>query len=167
MYRGEALTFSVVPADPYYAWSAVLSPRDYQWALADPMGMQSAWNAVRGTAYLAHLDNGIQITPVTGGMHPDLVQAIRRFRYNVNGTTDVDEHPELVWDNAGGHGTHTAGIMAAATSQASVPAGYPNPPTQGVAATCWYCSLLIAKVSRINGSGIIQIDTTDMPGAIN
>lgn len=150
--------FSAAPADPLYPYAFVL--QDYQWAINDPMNLQGAWNTVRGTAYLAHLDNGIQTNP----LHEDLGQPWRRpeFNFNVAGGTNVDENPATTGGYAG-HGTHTAGIMAAATSQSSVLPGYPNPPAVGGAGVCWYCTLMVAKISR----GFITDDMTDTPNAIN
>jgi serine protease len=150
--------FSAAPSDPLYA--VVPGPlTNYQWAINNPLNLQAAWDQVRGTAFLGHVDNGIQSL----NLHEDLVQsAWRRFRFNVAGGVDVDEHPELA-SNRAGHGTHTAGIMAAATSQAGVPAGYPNPANLGVAGVCWYCNLMVAKASR---SGATLDGTNDIPAAI-
>jgi hypothetical protein len=101
--------------------------QNYQWAIDNPLNLKSAWNAVRGTSYIADLDNGIQngnpnSNPATP-LHEDLGQPWRPvFNFNVAGGNDVDEHPELGTGQqyAAGHGTHTAGIIAAATTQASV-----------------------------------------------
>jgi len=163
--------FSVAPADPLFATATKI--QNYQWGINNPLNLKNAWGTVRGTAFLAQLDNGIQANP----LHEDLGQPWRRFNFNVAGGTDVDEHPELTTPfygvPIGGHGTHTAGIMAAATSQASVPAGYPNPsPALGGAGVCWYCELMIAKVSRIstqaqNLGQITLDDTIDIPNAIS
>jgi subtilisin family serine protease len=169
--ESENAQFLAIPSDPLYAYSAT-SNRDYQWAVNDALLLQGAWDTVRGTAYLAQLDNGVQTLPV---LHEDLGQPFRRFKFNVAGGEDVDEHPELTADDgtgthgAAGHGTHTAGIMAGATSQASVPAGYPNPsPAVGISGVCWYCSLLVAKVSRRDSLQRVTIDAVvDVPAAVN
>lgn len=163
--ESENAQFSAIPSDPLYAYSAT-SNRDYQWAINDAMLLQPAWDTVRGTAYLAHLDNGVQTLPL---LHEDLGQPFRRFKFNVAGGEDVDEHPELTELGAAGHGTHTAGIMAGATSQYSVPAGYPNPaPAVGISGVCWYCSLMVAKISRrLPGNNRVSIDfTIDVPAAV-
>jgi subtilisin family serine protease len=125
------------------------------------------------TSYLAHIDNGIQQGIAVGlPFHEDLAQPWRpQFTFNVAGGNDVDEHPDLNdyhGVHVAGHGTHTAGIMAAGTSQASVPAGYPNPvPIVGGAGVCWYCNLMVAKVSRVVAQQISIDDMNDIPNAIN
>ena len=123
--------FSVAPSDPLYP-VATTAP-NYQWGINNPLNLQAAWNTVRGTAYIAHLDNGIQSGRVAGiPVHEDLAQSWRsQFTFNVAGGADVDEHPDLTGGGAG-HGTHTAGTIAAATTRSGVASGYPNPsPTGG------------------------------------
>lgn len=163
--------FSTTPADPLYP--AVGQVQNFQWGMNDPLNFKPAWTNVRGIAYIADLDNGIQngnpnSAPATP-LHEDLGQPWRpRWNFNVaDGGNDVDEHPELVNGHSAGHGTHTAGIIAAATSQSSVAPGYPNPPAVGVAGSCWYCSLMIVKISRIILGAIDINQTVDVPNAIN
>lgn len=57
-----------------------------------------------------------------------------------------------------GHGTHTAGIIAANTNFSGTQPGYPNPASIGVAGVCWNCSLHVAKVSRADNPYINQFD---------
>lgn len=163
LYVNESrfMNFAVAPSDPLYA--VVSGVTNYQWGINNPLNLQAAWNQVRGTAFLGHLDNGIQSIQ----LHEDLGQsAFRRFRFNARtGGNDVDEDPELV-NGAAGHGTHVAGIMAAATSQATVPTGYPNPANFGVAGVCWYCNLMIAKISYAQ-NGFVRIDEIDVATAVN
>lgn len=155
--------FSVAPSDPLYP-VATTAP-NYQWGINNPLNLQAAWNTVRGTAYIAHLDNGIQSGRVAGiPVHEDLAQSWRsQFTFNVAGGADVDEHPDLTGGGAG-HGTHTAGTIAAATTRSGVASGYPNPSPTGGAGVCWYCTLMVAKISRI-GAGLDS--TIDLPNAIN
>lgn len=47
-----------------------------------------------------------------------------------------------------GHGTHTAGIIAANTNFSGTQAGFPNPAAGGVAGVCWNCSLHVAKYNQ-------------------
>ncbi|RFC33294.1 MAG: Subtilase family protein [Candidatus Nitrotoga sp. SPKER] len=176
--------FLVVPSDPLYPVNTPV--QDYQWGINNPLNLQAAWNTVRGTAYIAHLDNGIQSGKVSGvPVHEDLTQSWRsQFTFNVGGSVtgsaangtligDVDEHPDLLIVSGypggfAGHGTHTAGIISAATSRSGVASGYPNPPSTGGAGVCWYCNLMVAKISRINvNAGITINDAIDIPNAIN
>lgn len=177
--QSELADFMTIPNDPFYTYAAS-SNRDYQWGMNDAMLLQPAWTKVRGTAYLAVLDNGIQSSNpgLLLGVHEDLTQAFRRFKFNVDGGTDVDEHPELTQadgsvaqNGAAGHGTHVAGIMAGSTSQlpSSVASGYPNPsPSIGISGACWYCNLMIAKISRREAvTNRVTIDiVADVPAAI-
>ncbi|MGH9550556.1 MAG: S8 family serine peptidase, partial [Terriglobales bacterium] len=162
--------FSIAPVDPLFATAPQI--QNYQWGINNPLNLKSAWNSVRGTAYIAHLDNGIQngnpnSNPATP-LHEDLGQPWRPiFNFNIAGGNDVDEHPEQVSGRIVGHGTHTAGIIVAATTQASVRPGYPNPAKVGGAGVCWYCSLMIVKISRIVGGQIQVDDMVDLPNAIN
>lgn len=160
-------TFAAVPADPLYSVGFGGVP-NWQWGINNPLNLQVAWDNVRGTAFLAHLDNGVRVG------HEDLGQPFRNFNFNVAGGTDVDEHPEQLIqpgfpNGFAGHGTHTAGIMAAATSQQSVSPGYPNPaPPAGGAGVCWYCNLMVARVSRVVAGPRLSVDaTTDVPNAVN
>jgi serine protease len=175
--------FSVAPSDPLYpvvtkvqGTTTVPDYPNYQWGINNPLNLQAAWNTVRGTAYIAHLDNGIQSGRVAGiPVHEDLTQAWRpQFTFNVAGGDDVDEHPDQISQTIpgypggyAGHGTHTAGIIAAATTRSGVASGYPNPSPTGGAGVCWYCTLMVAKVSRIVNAGTTIDSTIDMPNAIN
>ena len=121
----QSMTYSVTPGDPTYAKKVPVASKtlEFQWAYHDfpdpggalSMNLPQAWDKVRGTAYIGHLDFGIQVN------HPDLAGAYRpQFAYNVvANNAQVDEG----YSNAEpyrGHGTHTAGIIAANTSYPGV-----------------------------------------------
>lgn len=137
--------FSVSPADPLFAPAA--SPMDYQWGL-HYLGMPYAWDLARGHAYVGHVDSGVQIT------HPDL-NFRPQFSYSYEGgSPDEIPVPNIPqFPNLRGHGTHTAGIIAASTSNPAAQYGHPNPPSPiGVSGTCWHCSLLVARTTTSVGS---------------
>jgi serine protease len=135
------------------ATPAAADPIDYQWQYYDTnFNFRGAWAEQRGTATIAHLDNGIQLNP----LHPDLTKAWRpNYAYNIDGTTNVDELANTpAGTTQAGHGTHTAGLIAANTNVPLSPyPAYPNAPAVGVAAGCWFCNLMVIKVSYWNGLG--------------
>lgn len=157
-WRDVALAFAT-PNDPLLPSAG--SPTQWQWG-ADRLNLVAAWDRVRGTAYAALLDNGIQIHGFSNaGVHPDLVSNYRpQFSRNLdsyngpNGTANtagnLDEEPYTVtisgttYTNIAGHGTHTAGILAA-TANNSI----------GVAGTCQQCSLMLGRVSTYSGSVLV------------
>ncbi|MGE0862107.1 MAG: S8 family serine peptidase [Gammaproteobacteria bacterium] len=142
--------FSVSPSDPLFATAG--SPMDYQWGL-HALGMQYAWDLARGHAYVGHVDSGIQID------HPDLNYR-PQFFYAYDGAISADE---LAYASTfRGHGTHTAGIIAASTSNPVSQYGHPNPPAPiGVSGMCWHCSLLVARatvpVDPLSGAPFLPI----------
>ncbi len=128
----------VQPADPEFAVVAGGAVDQYQWgyhSLPQGVGIASmnfpaAWDKVRGTAYLGHIDFGLQIN------HPDLSGSFRsHFALNLPANNaSVDElvgqpypipntNPQAYRAIYAGHGTHVAGIMAANTRHPSLPAG--------------------------------------------
>ena len=157
--------FFAIPTPPYL-------PEDYQWA-PRRMELPDAWDYNKGHAYIGVVDTGIDTT------HPDLLtykqdgsgdlEWIGPFRwqyaqdYGYSGDCTppygndcnsvaskgcVDEGEAEV---QGGscravqrtfHGTHVSGILAAATDNSI-----------GVAGTCWNCSLIVAKASRLQQVG--------------
>jgi subtilisin family serine protease len=127
---------------------------EYQWA-AERLKLFGAWEKVRGTAFAAVLDNGIQIhgLPASPGTHPDLSanyrqQFSRNFDLNngpngsANTATNLDEEPYTVtisgvtYTNIAGHGSHTAGVLAARGNNGI-----------GVSGTCQLCALLVGRIS--------------------
>ncbi len=135
--------WSVSPNDTYYSYQ--FSPKDFQWGTNNPLNLESAWNSVKGTAYVGHMDNGIQLghpdldsatapwtTPFRAQLSKDFVAGSGYAFYftNLNG---VDEG--LFSGTYAGHGTHTAGIIAASPNN-----------TAGIAGVCWNCSLIVTKL---------------------
>jgi hypothetical protein len=105
------------------------TPGRFQWGM-QLLNMPSAWDKVRGSAYIAAMDNGVYCTSSIGTCltHSDLQQNLRtQFSVNVaGGTINETTYP--------GHGTHVAGIMSA-TAQNST----------GVAGACWTCSFAMIR----------------------
>ncbi len=109
------------PDDTYYS---------YQWNYPQ-IRLPQAWNSVTGSAdvRVAVLDTGVNSS------HPDL-----------HGRVDESDGYNVVAENSDyfddiGHGTHVAGIIAAATDN-----------NQGVAGVLWNSSIIPVKVME-NGSG--------------
>lgn len=122
--------------EPNYKAQALLVPNDpllsNQWGLftikaAD--NAQSAWNLSQGSSSveIAILDTGIDEA------HPDLRDKISRSQNFTNSPTVQDVF---------GHGTHVAGIAAAATNNG-----------QGIAGVAYQVKLANLKVLDDNGSG--------------
>lgn len=131
------------PNDLYYGFN--FSPKDFQWGANDPLNLQAAWDTVKGTAYVGHIDNGIQLghleldnaaapwtTPFRAQLSKDFIagSSLAQYFTNLNG---VDEG--LLYGAYAGHGSHTAGIIAAASNNQT-----------GVAGICWGCSLIVTKM---------------------
>lgn len=162
-------TLSAAPLDPLYPyqsslrWNETLPPGvGSGWVPALPVdqalnqSLESTWDWVHGTAYVAVLDTGIQLKP---SIHPDL-EFLFRPHFSQNAfTAEQGKVDELYGVPAGvdtsalaiGHGTHVAGILAADSRRPGVPVGGPpyyyNPNGEGVAGTCWFCSLMVQKLS--------------------
>jgi serine protease len=123
---------SAMPSDPLF--HKAQNDYDYQWGL-HALKFPQAWDIVRGHAYVAVLDGGIDTT------HPDLQENFRpHLSYDFyNMRQDVDEMSPYrtgeIMDSVG-HGTHVAGILAATTNNGI-----------GGAGACWHCSLMIGKIS--------------------
>jgi serine protease len=124
----------------------IINFASYQWALP-AINTFPAWDLVRGHAYVGHLDTGIDLG------HPDLQFNYRpQFAYNPYGQASVDELVDFTGVNCvypqcpGGHGTHTAGIIAANTTNSYGQYGHPSLSPQGIAGICWYCSLMVSKI---------------------
>ena len=121
--------FDTVPNDPLYY---------RQWA-HPKMGSPAAWGYTIGSSSvtIAVVDTGIDET------HPDLASKIVPGYDFVDG----DSNPH----DLNGHGTHVAGIAAAATNN-----------SEGVAGTSWGARLMPVRVLDASGSGY----TSDLIGGI-
>ncbi len=165
--RSRGAQFASSPNDPLLINGYVdVDVSRYQWG-PQRLNLLLAWEKVRGTAYTAILDNGIQVHGFNSTIHEDLEPNFRRqFAYNfelLNGVTNpgqhgggnnsadnVDEEPFSIYDinnnliqaNIAGHGTHTAGIVGAKANN-----------SLGVAGTCQYCSLMIGRITAFTGGG--------------
>lgn len=121
--------FTVVPSDYYFpARTSPPSPPNYQWGM-QMLRLPWAWDYVKGNAYLGIADSGLETN------HPDLKQNFRsHFSHNYSGAEDNSNVEEAGYSR--GHGTHTSGIMAAASNNGI-----------GVAGACWNCSLMMSRTS--------------------
>jgi subtilisin family serine protease len=142
----------VLYAEPDYKLHLATTPNDqlfrYQYALANPGGIlqipgsptgklkadikaTGAWDYAKGdpNVLIAILDSGVDYT------HPDLInKVISHGKDFVNNDDDAfDDH----W-----HGTHVAGIIAAATNN-----------SEGIAGVAWNCRILPGKVISADGEG--------------
>jgi thermitase len=100
-----------------------------QWGVAK-VGLPEAWRSTTGdgSVVVAVLDTGVDAT------HPDLVGAVRPGWSFVTGSSDTsDPH---------GHGTSSAGIIAARGDNA-----------EGVAGVCWDCEVLPVTVLGADNRG--------------
>jgi subtilisin family serine protease len=107
-----------------------------QWALPK-VDASNAWGLSQGQGTLiAVLDTGVDLD------HPDLVSKVRTdVDYDfVNGDENADD------DSLEGHGTHVAGIAAAATDN-----------EEGIAGLGWEAEILPLKVMDANGDGNGQV----------
>lgn len=166
-------SFSAVPGDTYYG-------TQYPLPL---LNLPSAWDVVRGHAWVSVLDNGLQTTHGSLGVHPEFAfDSSLGFSYrphfswneqdysgyppgypaygSFTGVRRADERidwPFGIWDGLpiawSGHGTHVTGIIAAPTRFPSVGTQMPNPPIRGTAGVCGSCSVTSHKVSRRVPSG--------------
>ena len=126
---------NVVYVEPNYLYRADFSPNDpglgQQWAWSK-IQAPTAWNTTQGTTavVIAGVDTGIQRN------HPDLdAKIVAGYDY-----VDNDTAP----DDGNGHGTHTAGTMAAETNNAT-----------GGAGMCPNCKLMPVRVLDNSGSGTL------------
>jgi thermitase len=122
----------VMPNDTYYSTAYATSHYGNmaQWA-PQAVSAPTAWGVTGGSqsTVIAVVDTGVDDT------HPDLASKIVG-EYSVIGGSAKDEF---------GHGTHVAGIAAAATDN-----------DLGIAGICWNCSILSVKVLDAQGSGTVS-----------
>jgi hypothetical protein len=139
--------------DPLVAIAS--DPAKYQWGLYTINAIQSnnqigIWAKTTGSAYVAMLDNGLK---TAGGVHEDLAGNYRsQFSYNYGYSNDgpnggplssdnLDETPFTGY-NFAGHGTHTAGLVAAW-----------NGNNLGGGGVCPTCSIMAGRVSQVYPNG--------------
>jgi thermitase len=122
----------VTPNDTYYSSDYATSHygTTSQWA-PQAVSAPTAWGLTGGSqnTIIAVVDTGVDDT------HPDLASKIVG-EYSVIGGGVKDQF---------GHGTHVAGIAAAATDN-----------DLGIAGICWKCSILSVKVLNAQGSGAVS-----------
>lgn len=166
----RVVEFSASPNDPLFPLAA--APAAYQWGLHS-LKLPEAWDYNKGHAYVGVIDSGIDT------QHPDLrtynfdgagnLQSIGAYRRQfaqdygypgdncgVSPGVDCFGQPSRGCADEGqpqveggacravsitGHGSHVSGIVAATTNNLA-----------GVAATCWNCSLVVSKISRLGFS---------------
>jgi thermitase len=110
---------AVTPNDPYFA---------DQWGLTKT-GVPTAWQTTTGSAgiVVAVVDTGVKVLP-------DLAGRVLPGRDFVNGDSNAADDQ--------GHGTMTAGVIAARGDNGT-----------GIAGICWTCRILPVKVLGADGSG--------------
>ncbi|HEY77433.1 MAG TPA: peptidase S8 [Thermoflexia bacterium] len=127
---------TVYPNDPYFG---------SQWGLS-MINAPHAWGLSRGSpsVLIAVVDSGIDLD------HPDLASKVR---------ADIDYdfvRGDEVADDECGHGTHVAGIAAAATDNGI-----------GTAGLGWEATILPLKVMTLTNSGVCGGTTADVVSAIS
>ncbi|WNB90851.1 S8 family peptidase [Bacillus sp. NEB1478] len=125
-------------AEPNYTYHATWTPNDtyfsngVQWA-PQKVSAQSAWDITRGSSSVkvAIVDTGVDYN------HPDLAgKVVKGYDYVSDDTDPMDLN---------NHGTHCAGIAAAATNNA-----------RGIAGMAPNVSILAVRVLDANGSGTLD-----------
>lgn len=150
------LSYAAAAPDPYFAANPNAPYHGNYQRRMQLLNLPGAWDVSNGTAYVGVVDHGIYCSDTTGGIctaHPDLRANFRpQFSRNMNGGI-VDELQGAIGDRAG-HGTHVAGIIAAAANNAT-----------GVAGACQSCSLAIVKIestlsaSALYAAIVVAVDT--------
>jgi len=132
--RQIAADADVLYAQPNYWRRAHRSVNDplspFQYAL-NRIDAAGAWSVTTGssTVKIAILDTGVAAD------HPDLQGRVLQGYDFVNNVADASDDE--------GHGTHTAGIAAAAGDNG-----------EGIAGMCWQCQILPVKVLNEQGEGL-------------
>lgn len=124
--------------EPDYIVNATWTPNDSsfsnQWGLTK-VSAESAWDKTKGSSsvIIAVIDTGVDLN------HPDLSsKVLTNIDYDfVNGDSEAQDDQ--------GHGTHVAGIAAAATNNIT-----------GIAGMCPDCSILPLKVLDSSGNGNVS-----------
>lgn len=123
-------------AEPNYIARICVIPNDslyaQQWGLP-AIHAPEAWDIEQGdsTLIIGILDTGVEWD------HPDLADKVVSTGYDF-----VNDDNDAMDDN--GHGTHVAGIAAAATDNSI-----------GIAGVAWNCKILPVKVMQSNGYGTV------------
>jgi thermitase len=129
--QSSTATTTFTPNDPYYSTAYATSHNGSlaQWG-PPAVSAPAAWGVTQGASstIIAIVDTGVDDT------HPDLASKIVG-EYSYTGSIH----------DGFGHGTHVAGIAAAATNNST-----------GVAGMCPNCSILSVKVLNDQGSGYIS-----------
>lgn len=156
------------PTDPFFddnPGGVPRLPEQHQWG-SYSLHLPEAWDYYKGHSYVAIVDTG------TDTDHPDLrpfdaagnfiggnfrAHLSRDYGYD-DDNVDEGQTQGTATVSRAGHGTHVSGIVDA-TPNNSI----------GVAGACWYCSLLVSKVSRIRSSdhANVSITTSDLVDGIN
>jgi len=133
MAKTIAADANVAYAEPDYLVRAMVTPNDefYNRLYALPrIGAEQAWDLTTGNPNIlvAVIDTGVYAG------HPDLGGNVVGGIDLVNGDDDASDDE--------GHGTHTAGIIAAVGNNG-----------RGVAGVCWQCRILPIKALDVEGAG--------------
>jgi len=159
----EVFSSATTPSDPLFVSGN--GSGYYQWG-STSLKLNDAWDWAKGHAYVGVVDQGIDTT------HPEFQVFIPagsswvfkggNFRsqfswdYGFNDNS-VDEGEggyvlgQYAVPGKAGHGTHVAGIIAAAANNA-----------QGVAGACWNCSLLVEKGSSLGRQDNVWVPRSDV-----
>lgn len=149
---------NVIYAEPNYAYAENSIPDDtyydYQWGLSQ-VNASEAWNITTGShkVIIAVIDSGIDLN------HPDLKANIWINKGEIPGNGIDDDHNGYVDDIYGwnfisgdnnisdddGHGTHVAGIIAAAGNN-----------SKGVTGVMWSATIMSLKFLDNEGNGYVD-----------
>ncbi|MEL7670801.1 S8 family serine peptidase [Methanobacterium sp.] len=149
---------NVIYAEPNYAYAENSIPDDtyydYQWGLSQ-VNASEAWNITTGShkVIIAVIDSGIDLN------HPDLKANIWINKGEIPGNGIDDDHNGYIDDVYGwnfisgnsnisdddGHGTHVAGIIAAAGNN-----------SKGVTGVMWSATIMSLKFLDNEGNGYVD-----------